>query len=153
MQKHTEQKEFSFVPIPGEALDMWWDKLCVLLEESPETWANYYNLHNIYQQIEVGELQLFVILKDFSMEFAMLTRVNRYPKVTTVNCIWCSGREIDRFLPMALESIDRFAYSVGANMIKLQGRFGWKRLLAPYGYGLEMVQLKRTLPGCQPKAI
>lgn len=143
----VEQRVFQFVPVPSAALPMWWGQVEKLLLANPKTWEPYYDLENIYNGLQNDLLTLFITLDKTEVVFAMMVQVNSYPKCRVVSFIWAAGREVDKYLVLGLEALHEFAVMVGAAEVKVEGRLGWKKILAPYGYNFDRVILRRPVVG------
>lgn len=150
MEQIVENREYTFVPVPADALSVWWGQVADLLTQSPETWEKYWNLEDIRWMLACGDMQLFIVLKGFDLEFAMITQIAVYPKMRMVKLLWCSGRNIRKFMPLSMTAIDDFAQGIGASEVKLFGRKEWQKVLKSFGYELDHIVLRKYVPGCAP---
>jgi len=75
---------------------------------------------------------------------AMVGQIEVYPGGAKVfQVLWATG-DVDELLRMA-PGIESLARMMGCTEALIEGREAWKRLLAPYGYDLFSVTLRKAL--------
>lgn len=127
-------KEFEFIPVPSESISLWWEKVERLYRSTPQTWEDFETIESIYEQHRTGTRILYLALKDMEVHFAISGTVQTWPKGKLVILDWCAGREVKKFITLALASLEDFARQVEARDVQFVGREGWKKYLEPYGY-------------------
>lgn len=145
-------RTFDFVPVPMESVPLWWDQVERLYRDTPETWEDYDNIESIYDQHMRGHRLLYVALEQgLKLEFAISGTVQTWPTGKTVVLDWCAGRDIKRYLSLALSSLEDLARQVDAFEVKFVGREGWKKHLEPFGYRVTHVTYTKRLEGTAPR--
>ena len=91
-----------------------------------------------------GVLQLWAGNDEFKIFAVMLTTVIAYPRWKVCSILWVSGQKVLKMMPL-LESIEDWALQQGCDAMNVSGRRGWQRVLWPYGYRMNGMQLEKRL--------
>lgn len=110
-----------------------WNEAKKYLEDAIALNRGEFDLPDIYNLIREKKMQLWGI-HDGGLKAVMVTEVVEYPKAKRVRVVLIGGYEMDAWLPLVIDSLDRFKDQVGADGIEILGRRGWVRELAKYGY-------------------
>lgn len=145
------EKEFSFIPVPAESVPIWWEKVEALYKATPETWADYESLENIYYQHLSGHRLLFIAVREFELYFAMSGKVQIWTMGKIIQMDWCAGKDTAKFMALALSTMEGLATQIDAFEVQFIGREGWKPLLAPYGYKVSHTIYSKRLDGVAPR--
>lgn len=148
-----QQKEFEFIPVPAEAIPLWWHRIEKLYKETPETWSDYETLENIYNQHLAGTRLLWITLCKMEVHFAISGTVQTWPKGRQVVLDWCAGKDTEKFMGLALSHLEDLARQVDAMEIQFIGREGWKRPLAKFGYSVSHTIYSKKLTSFAPRRV
>lgn len=145
--------DYEFVPIPAEAVPMWWHRIEALYKATPGTWEDYETLESIYNQHLNGARLLWVTLKNMEVEFAISGTVNTWPKGRVVVMDWCTGKDTEKYIGLALMGLEELARQVDAFEIQFIGRRGWAPALARFGYHISHTIYSKRLEGSAPRRV
>lgn len=144
-------QSYDFVPVPMESVPLWWDRVALLYKATPETWEDYDDLDHIYQQHMLGHRLLYLTLHKMELEFAISGTIQFFPTGKVVVLDWCAGRDVKKYLTLALSVLEGLARQVDAFEVKFVGRTGWQKYLSPFGYKPTHVTYTKRLEGMGPR--
>ena len=110
-----------------------WDVARDYLQPAIERNRGEFELEDIYNLIRDQKMQLWG-LHDGALKAVMVTEIVCYPRLKRLRVVLIGGHEMDKWLPVVMESLDRFKEQTGCDGIELLGRRGWVKQLAEYGY-------------------
>ena len=76
---------------------------------------------------------------------AITTKLLEYPKRTAMSMDWIGGTRMKEWLPMAQETISRYAKEHGCSHLEGYGRKAWGRWLGQYGWEPEYIAYRMEL--------
>lgn len=91
-----------------------------------------------------GKMQLWVLMDNGEVVAIVCTRIYLQYGVTLAEIVLYSGELNDTILDH-LPEIEAWASEQGAEVLRIEGRDGWRRALKPRGYALEHVALFKVL--------
>ena len=117
-----------------EDIDEAWDWVEPLISVALEYTMGEYDTSHVLERIKEGAI-IALIIKDETGAIAVLTlEIVDMPLKRIVNVMTAGGKDMHKWLDMAMEHIDKLAREVGADQISIHGRVGWLRQLAEYNY-------------------
>ena len=137
-----------FSPVPTEYLDAVWSKVADLMRRSVKTAEGKYEVEDLYPSIMNNEIVLWIIAdhdKDDEIIAAITTRLIEYPQGNSMAMDWIGGKRMKDWLPMAQESISRYAKEHKCKYLEGYGRKGWDRWLRKYGWKPDYIAYKMEL--------
>jgi hypothetical protein len=101
---------------------------------------------DVYNLIQDKKMQLWGI-HDGDLKAVFTTMVVNYFREKRLRLVMIGGHEMDNWLEITAESMDRFARENGCSGIELWGRRGWVKKLERFGYEeYETVVIKHLTP-------
>ena len=110
-----------------------WDAAKEYLKDAIALNRGEFDLEDIHKLILEKKMQLWGI-HDGELKAVMVTEVIEYPRQKRVRVVLIGGSEMDTWLEVAVEAMDRFKELNGADGIEILGRKGWVKTLAQHGY-------------------
>lgn len=115
-----------------------WRKYAPMLQAALDAGGNTHALADVRELIEDDCAQLWV-----GPNSAAVTEVLEYPRFRALH-VWLAAGDLGEVV--AGDSlIAQFAKDIEAQRITVDGRLGWKRVLAPHGYRAARVTLMRVI--------
>lgn len=134
-----------FTAVPNEALGIVWGDVVRVLNKSVETSAGKFHIDDIYKEIDRGVLGLWLVLEEKEVLAAITTRIIEYPGRKALALDWVGGNRMKDWLPMVLETMERYAKESGCQHIEGYGRKAWGRYLGKYGWKPEYIAYRMEL--------
>lgn len=129
-----ESGEFTIATIPYCTLSAVWGYVKQQLDKDPELWNKGQTYESLRYSIEIGDLQLWLVVKDGFIYMTFLTMFYEYPTQKNLQVVWGMGDQLEKFISVALSGLETFAYKNNCKQIEIIGRDGWKKPLLPFGY-------------------
>lgn len=140
---HSPVLNFGCVPLP--VLDIVWDDAEKLLTPAINTAGGKFNANDVKQGIESGMLTLWLVVDGTKPVAAITTRIIEYPGCRAMALDWIGGRRMKEWLPLAQETIERFAKDNGCVHLEGYGRKAWGRWLERYNWKPDYTAYKMEL--------
>lgn len=141
-----ENREFTIAVVPPYAIDNVWRWLREKLEEQPELWNRAHTMESLRLQIETGQITVWIVVKNGYIYMAFFTVVTMYPVMNTLDVVWASGKELERYIGIGLAGLEDFAKRHNCAEINVcAARLGWSKPLAPFGYRRTQTTFTKTL--------
>ena len=140
---HSPVLNFGCVPLP--VLDIVWDDAEKLLTPAINTAGGKFNANDVKQGIESGMLTLWLVVDGTKPVAAITTRIIEYPGCRAMALDWIGGRRMKEWLPLAQETIERFARDNGCVHLEGYGRKAWGRWLERYNWKPDYTAYKMEL--------
>ena len=131
--------------VPRDALGIVWGDVVRVLNKSVETSAGKFHIDDIYKEIDRGVLGLWLVLEEKEVLAAITTRIIEYPGRKALALDWVGGNRMKDWLPMVLETMERYAKESGCQHIEGYGRKAWGRYLGKYGWKPEYIAYRMEL--------
>ena len=141
------QTTLSVVPVLKEHLSLFWADASKVLEKSVATAKGKFKIKDILPRLTDGSMVLWVVIDPETTKViaAITTRVIEYPQAKSLAMDWIGGTRMKDWLPMAQESISRYAKEHKCKYLEGYGRKGWDRWLRKYGWKLDYIAYKMEL--------
>ena len=136
---------FTIALIPPTLLDGFWKVLKTELEKDPTLWNKGQSVESIRCQIELGELLLWVIVKDGCVYLTFLTMFYQYATSKSLQIVWAMGSGLEKYIAMSLSALETYALATGCSQVEIIGRMGWKKPLMPFNYIQTQTTFVKTL--------
>ncbi len=117
---------------PG-ALHVLWPNVRGALIDHPELWTTQETPEDLFKQLLLGELQLWVFLDEGNIKMYLMTHIDMRPTGMVMKLVWAVGVAAER-AAATVEAFERVALTCGCKRLEVWGRAGWARLLRKYGY-------------------
>jgi len=137
-----------FSPVPTEFVDAVWPKVSEIMERSVKTAEGKYKVEDLYPEIMDNQIVLWIVAdhdRDDEIIAAITTRLIEYPQGNSMAMDWIGGTRMKDWLPMAQESISRYAKDHKCKYLEGYGRKGWDRWLRKYGWKPDYIAYKMEL--------
>ena len=116
-----------------------------LMRKYPAGSLRWTEPNDVFEMIEDGELQVWFGVDCGKIDGAMLTWIERHRYRCILNILWIGGRGVEKYLRDGLRKLELFAKDNNISEIVVTGRRGWLRRLAPFGYVLGQIQLRKDV--------
>ena len=137
-----------FTPVPAEFVDGVWSKVADIMKRSVKTAEGKYKVEDLYPEIMDNQIVLWIVAdhdRDDEIIAAITTRLIEYPQGNSMAMDWIGGKRMKDWLPMAQESISRYARDHKCKYLEGYGRKGWDRWLRKYGWKPDYIAYKMEL--------
>jgi hypothetical protein len=110
-----------------------------------------YTADGLLERIQNRDCQLWIGHERSTIAYVGVTQLDFYPDVDKLVCLilLLAGDGFADWRQQALAEIESWAIVTGAREIRLHGRPGWERVLAPDGFSKSKVVLTKSLGGMQ----
>jgi len=88
---------------------------------------------DLYKLIQDRDMQLWGV-HDGDLKAVFITQIVEYIRMKRLRLVLIGGHEIEEWLDMVSECMDKFAKENNCSGIELWGRKGWIKRLKPLGY-------------------
>src|SRR5262249_55642090 len=92
-----------------------------------------------------GALDLWIGVDKGVIDGVVICNWEHCPRVSYYHICFLGATGLRKYLPRGLVKIEHYACMLGAKELVMDGRPGFKRLLARYGYGDTTVRLKKNV--------
>jgi len=138
--------QLNFSVVPPQVVDVVWPQVKEMLERAVETTFGVYDIDSIYSGLRTGEYVLWVVMDETEPVAAITTRVCQYPSGKRGLAMdWIGGKRMAEWLPMAQETIQRYAKDNGCTHLEGYGRKAWGRALQKFGWKPDYIAYKMDL--------
>lgn len=137
--------ELTFGAVPPDHIGLIWPEAEVLLAPAIATAGGRYEPSDIYEQLQTGELLLWIAAEDMVPVAAITTRIMRYPRCRAMAMDWIGGSRMREWLPLAQATLLRYAKQNDCTHLEGYGRKGWSRWLRRFGWEPEYIAYRMEL--------
>ena len=137
-----------FTPVPTDYLDAVWSSVAKVLKKSVGTAKGKYEVDDVYDCIAKDDIVLWIVVdhdKDDDIIAAITTKLIEYPQGRAMAMDWIGGTRMNEWLPMAQETIAKYAKDHNCKYLEGYGRKGWGRWLGKYGWKPDYIAYKMEL--------
>ena len=135
-------------PVPKQFVDAIWEQVANVLRKSVATAAGKVEVNDVYDGIMSDEYVLWIVV-DYGIGdeiiAAITTKLIEYPQCKAMSMDWIGGTRMKEWLPMAQETISRYAKEHGCSHLEGFGRKAWGRWLEKYGWKPDYIAYKMEL--------
>ena len=131
--------------IRKEEIDSNWDWIEPLISMALEYTMGEYDTDNVLHQIILGQIIVLIIREDGKEIAALTLEVGELPLKRIVNVMTAGGKDMHKWLDMAVEYVDELAREIGADLISIHGRSGWAKALSKHNYKSTYVVLIKEI--------
>jgi hypothetical protein len=125
------------IPVYGQVLDSAWPWISANLERYPLP----YTEQQIYDMCKTGHITVWAVIKEAPIAVVMLCK----EADDRAHIVYASGDRLGEWEREVLEGADEWAARNGCHSVCVEGRKGWAKRLAPYGYKREADQWVKRL--------
>ena len=120
--------------IPPEQLETEWRNVSPLIRLAQKRIERKAAMADVYDELERGINQLWVVKKEGKSRAAMTTTVETHPKATVFKILLIGGFDMQEWLMPALDVIKDAAKKLGCDTIEADGRLGWAKHAPKCGF-------------------
>ena len=131
--------------VPIEGVDIVWEDAKKVLHKSVETSAGKFEVEDLRQELKAGQLVLWLVMDGSEVLAALTSRVIEYPGRRAMALDWVGGKHMRKWLPLVLNTLQRYATDCGCKHIEGYGRKAWGRILQKYGWQPEYIAYRMEL--------
>tara|TARA_R100000697_G_C5449817_1_gene197253 strand:- start:1230 stop:1649 length:420 start_codon:yes stop_codon:yes gene_type:complete len=131
--------------VPKEALGAVWADVARVMDKSVETSNGKYHIDDLYHGIQNNLYVLWVIMEEEKVIAAITTRIIEYPGKRAMAMDWIGGSKMGKWLPIAQETLERFAKDNNCTHLEGYGRKAWGRWLGKYGWNPEYIAYRMEI--------
>ncbi len=132
-------------PVKGvqpEELETVWPRVAGLIASALKHSKRGFSLAEIKEQIATQKRQLWATWPDCAA--AGITQVDAYPGSKVMTIVAFAGRMPPDWRDI-LRRMEAYAAELGCNLIRLEGRKGWRRKLPP-AYRSGLIEFSKVIP-------
>ena len=137
-----------FMPVPKEYVGAVWPYAARVLKRSVQTAEGKFEVDDVFSHIMTDQYVLWIIVdhddKD-EIVAAITTRLIPYPQGMSMAMDWIGGTRMKEWLPLAQETLSRYARDHGCKYLEGYGRKAWGRWLEKYGWKPDYIAYKMEL--------
>ena len=131
--------------VPMEGVDIVWDDVTKVLEKSVATSAGKFEIEDLKKDVKEGVLVLWLIMDGREVVAALTSRVMEYPGRRAMALDWVGGTQMRKWLPLALNTLQKYATDCECKHLEGYGRKAWGRILQKYGWQPEYIAYRMEL--------
>lgn len=90
-------------------------------------------IDDLYAMLDKGTAQIWA-LHNGDLKAVMTTQILNYPQIRAVRIITVTGKEMELWLDVLIDTISRWGKEQGADVIDFVGRVGWDKVLSKRGF-------------------
>lgn len=127
-------QEIGVYYVPRMQLDTEWRNAAPLIRLAQKRIERKASMQDVYDEIERGQNQLWIIRKEDRTTAAMTTTIETHPKATVFKILLIGGFDMQEWLMPALNVIKDAAKKLGCDTIEADGRLGWAKHAPKCGF-------------------
>lgn len=133
--------------VPKEELEMLWPHARPYVENVLMRGFEEYSIEDVYTKLLEGNMQLWIFLDEkHEIGGCLITRVVMYPQMRVCEIVFGSFDDLDKYVHF-YEVIEEWARENEVDVMRIYGRRGWTKKLAPFGYKQTSILYTRDLRG------
>lgn len=131
--------------VPPELLSLYWPHVSSWIESAIADAGHCWTVDDVIERLGNKMMQLWCIWNDRNMIGCLVTETYQTARGFTCGLpiVYCS--DMERALPVVLETIESWARSLGCVRLQGEGRRGWERALRPLGWKTITTQVEKVL--------
>lgn len=141
----VKKLEDSLRLVPREAVPVVWANVAEVMVDHSRGLLEWYSLDEVYNNLLLGNLDLWVIIEGFNIKVAGIAAWERHKVKSAYHLIWIGGKGFEVYREAALKRFEQYALIMNASDVVISGRWAWKRILAPLGYKQQCVQMRKNI--------
>ena len=131
--------------VPKEAVSAVWADVARVMNKSVDTSNGKYHIDDLFHGIQNNIYVLWVIMEEEEVIAAITTRIIEYPGKRAMAMDWIGGSKMGKWLPVAQETLERFARDNNCTHLEGYGRKAWGRWLGKYGWNPEYIAYRMEI--------
>ena len=131
--------------VPIEGVDIVWEDAKKVLHKSVNTSAGKFEVEDLKQELKQGQLVLWLVMDGSEVLAALTSRVIEYPGRRAMALDWVGGKHMSKWLPLVLNTLQKYATDCECKHIEGYGRKAWGRILQKYGWKPEYIAYRMEL--------
>ena len=131
--------------VPIEGVDIVWEDAKRVLHKSVNTSAGKFEVEDLKQELKQGQLVLWLVMDGSEVLAALTSRVIEYPGRRAMALDWVGGKHMRKWLPLVLNTLQKYATDCECKHIEGYGRKAWGRILQKYGWKPEYIAYRMEL--------
>ena len=131
--------------VPIEGVDIVWEDAKRVLHKSVNTSAGKFEVEDLKQELKQGQLVLWLVMDGSEVLAALTSRVIEYPGRRAMALDWVGGKHMRKWLPLVLNTLQKYATDCECKHIEGYGRKAWGRILQKYGWQPEYIAYRMEL--------
>ena len=131
--------------VPKEAVGAVWADVAKVMNKSVNTSNGKYHIDDLFHGIQSDLYVLWVIMEEEEVIAAITTRIIEYPGKRAMAMDWIGGSKMGKWLPIAQETLERFARDNKCTHLEGYGRKAWGRWLGKYGWNPEYIAYRMEI--------
>jgi hypothetical protein len=136
--------EFAVNQVPPEQVDLVWTRVEPVLSRAVRRGRGHFTTRDLRRAVVRGEQQLWMVTEEGRLIAALVSEVNLSPAKRGTLTVYCgAGRNARGWVGDAVATIGAYARGRGCAELRVVGRRGWERHLAPYGFSPEAIVFVR----------
>jgi hypothetical protein len=121
-----------------------WDQVEPSIQEALFLDAGRISTKDIKDAIQAQEMQLWGI-HDGILRAVVVTEMVDYKQMRVVRFITCTGRDMDTWLDLLIDTVSQWGAEQGAHALEFVGRKGWEKTLGKRGFGNTQVFMTKII--------
>jgi len=134
-----------FSAVPSDAINLVWEDVFPLLGPALRTAEGKFHIDDVYRMIQSGNYILWVVVEDDKYIAALTTRVLEYPSRRAIAIDWLGGKRMNEWLPVAMETVKKYAKDINCKHLEGYGRKAWGRVLEKHNWEPEYIAYRMEL--------
>ena len=131
--------------VPKEAVGAVWADVAKVMNKSVNTSNGKYHIDDLFHGIQSDLYVLWVIMEEEEVIAAITTRIIEYPGKRAMAMDWIGGSKMGKWLPIAQETLEKFAKDNNCTHLEGYGRKAWGRWLGKYGWNPEYIAYRMEI--------
>ena len=131
--------------VPKEAVSAVWADVARVMNKSVDTSNGKYHIDDLFHGIQSDLYVLWVIMEEEKVIAAITTRIIEYPGKRAMAMDWIGGSKMGKWLPIAQETLEKFAKDNNCTHLEGYGRKAWGRWLGKYGWNPEYIAYRMEI--------
>ena len=127
-------QEIGVYYVPPDQLEQEWRNAASLIRLAQKRIERKASMADVYDELESGINQLWVVRKNGKSKAAMTTTVEAHPQATVFKILLIGGFDMQEWLIPALNVIKEAAKRLGCDTIEADGRLGWVKHAPKCGF-------------------
>jgi hypothetical protein len=133
-----------FGMVEREMVPVVWPLVAPILRDKGRKWLEIVSEAEVFEWLVGGRADLWLGMHDQHLDGFVIGHWECYSHRKRYLILYIAGANLDKYIQQGLTKLEQYCCIMGGEALVLEGRRGWVKWLARYGYRQETVRLKKS---------
>ena len=132
------------IEVPSHFVSELWPLARKLVADACTHSGGRYSVEDVLTALLDGTMQIWIMMEDEKVYGVALAEIIAFPRLKECRILCATGEEVEKWAHF-IENAEMWARRRGCTKMMLITRPGWKKLMAPFDYKMNHIQLEKDL--------